>query len=254
MKAKIVTNNIGEVKIYELLGSLKGASSKQFFMETKSSLNAISNPFSALFNTQGLKEMDQMGADAILETSRKARKCAVITRDTHTAEMLLENRDNNLCIFEKPEDAIFFLRYELALGQHTEDSERREYPRLQVALPVRVGVPQSDVSTHCLMVATNLSFTGMFIQFMDSTAEIGLRKSFNLYELPCLDFKIRLTSRDVMSVRGKVVHVDLSHKGMGVEFLELTEPAEWVLRKFIDTLAQKQVPSLDKENDFLGGG
>ncbi len=256
MKAKIHCNKIGDVDVYEMLGNLTGAASRQFLLETKTLLKKSNGRFSVLYNTQSLTDIDRTGAEAILENSRQAQKSAVITRDTHTAELLLEQPSFHPIIFEKFEEAIQYLSQELAGMPEVMPSERRIHPRLQVALPVWASLSESRVkeTSDSTLCATNLSFNGMFIQFLDSGVENILRKSVNSFDSTVLDFKIRFSKRDVVTIKGKIVHVDLRHKGLGVEFYEMTEPVEWQLKKYLEKLALPSEQSPDGENGLIQRG
>lgn len=256
MKAKIHCNRIGEVDVYEMLGTLTGAASRQFLMETKTLLKNQAGRYSVLYNTQNLNSIDRNGAEAILENSRQALKSAVITRDTHTAELLLEEPSFHPIIFDKFDDAIQYLSQELAGAPESAPPERRMHGRLQVALPVWVSLPEMrsrDLSDSALC-ATNLSFNGMFAQFLDSGVENILRKSVNPFDSTALKFKIRFSKRDLITIKGKIVHVDLRHKGLGVEFYEMTEPVEWQLSQYLERLALPPDTSPDGDSGLIQRG
>ncbi|MSR77972.1 MAG: PilZ domain-containing protein [Candidatus Omnitrophica bacterium] len=238
MNADVLHKTIGQVQILDLLGDFKGTLASRCLLNVQQRFTQQTNPYAVMLTTQHLGSIDKQGAKAILASLRGAEKCAVITRDTFAAELLLENPEKKICIFENSEDGIFYLRNELIQDyEENEFSEKRKYPRLPVALPVKTNVLFKDQKRiSLLMVATNLTFTGLFAKFIDTQSEIEVRKNINLYDLPLLDFKIRLSYRDFITVKGKIIHMDPRAQGMGVEFYEMTEPSEWLLKRFLDAM------------------
>ena len=234
MKADIRHKTIGQVEVLDLLGDFKGTLASRCLLDMEQILKARA----IMLTTQHLESIDKSGAQAIVESVKNAEKCAVITRDTFAAELLLDNSLKKICIFENSEDGIFYFGKELACeNEENEFVEKRKYPRLLVALPVKTTVVlKNKKSIPLVMVATNLTFNGLFAKFIDTSTENEVRKNINLYDLPLLDFTIRLSNRSLIHAKGKVTHMDPHVRGIGVEFYEMAEPSEWQLKRFLDAM------------------
>lgn len=234
MQARAVSKKIGKVEVFELSGHFKGPIASRCEMQIKKEIAKEKKDYSIMYYAKAIQEFDDMGAKVLLENSKSAQKCAVVTPNSFTAEVLLRNdTDHKLFIFEEEEKAVFYLGRELA-GEAQNGNDRRMFPRLKVAVPTRGSFEDArSQSPSFFAVITNLNVQGMFAQFLDSESEIILRRHIDLYDLRMMKFAIALSSQRIIRAEGKVIHMDSVRKGFGVEFYHLSEEDKNFLKEFL---------------------
>lgn len=247
LTGNVSNKKVGNVQIFELSGSIRGSIAHRCQMMIQNILASDARQQSSvLIYTQNAQMIDRMAARALRDATKESPKTVIITRDSFSAETLLEHSGPKIYIVDNEEDAVFFLGKELAQDQLTDEMmEKRKFPRIPVALAVRGFVTDSQMRLSSFFcIANNLSMSGMFIRFLDSASGNILRSPW-VQESSNLNFKLRLGPAQSVMIKGTPIHYDEDSKGMGIQFTEMNDTTITALKKFLDPLVNPYRP-LDK--------
>lgn len=232
MQARTVSKAIGKVQIVELQGHLKGSSASRCHEEIQRALQG-KNKYSLMFHAYALNAFDKTAAQILIHNAKNAEKSVLLTKDPFVVEELFNHDpDHQVTIFEKEDDAVIYLGKDLI--EDTEPTERRLYPRLNLALPSYVHFLNPRGQKLCYFsIVTNLSPSGMFIVFLDHHSEIELRKNTNFYDLQRLTFSLKITGEQPTFLQGRVIHFNPGQSGFGIEFCDISETTQKQLQQFL---------------------
>lgn len=240
MKTKTVSKQIGKVRVFEFHGNLVGIMARQCYAEMEKIMNGINDPICLLINALHVEALDGAAAKTFLDHSKRVDKSVLITRNPFMVEALFRaDPDHRMMIFERETDAVFYLSKEFT---EAEGEERRLYPRLKIGIPVHVHYRSKEQKPSSLFcIATNLSQKGMFAVLMDDASEMELKRNFDIYDLPMLEFVIRFSPDQLMKIKGKIIHFNPEQSGFGVEFYEVNQKDLNLLDGFIRQQENSQV-------------
>lgn len=237
MDNKIKCKGVGKVEIFELIGDLTGSFAVRSYRAISQSLH-IHKRNCALFNVQGLKQIDAQGIQTLLKSTDNMNKCALLINDHPVVESMRKlGVAEKFSIFQDTDDAAFYLSREFAMRNANEKqgSERREHIRLETVLPLHFSYElpfQKEINFFA--VVTNLSEGGLYAEFMESALEEKAKKYLKPYDTNPLSLKLFFTRDRSIELKGRVVYGALASEGIGMEFLGTTDEKLAILRQWLE--------------------
>lgn len=236
MIPKIYTRRIGNVNIFELTGVI----SQPWVTRIKEGMDQMLEDCPSgglLFNLREVEKLDRLGVDAILKEASRPNKSGILGRNLSSyfvAEHMNPNRP--IPIFEQGREAIEYFEKEFAESGKGLFAERREFPRINLALPLEFDFQNLNESFFFEAVITNLSEGGFYCYFLDSKTEELAHRVLNPFDLTLLDLKIGISANDWVEAKAKLTRTDeipSELQGLAMEFYNLTPEDRRRIQAFV---------------------
>lgn len=179
-----------------------------------------------LLNLRELEKVDRTGAEALLETTRKPAKGAILGQNL-SVSFITEHMapGERVPIFETQGQAVEYFGQEFALAGSGPRGEKRRFPRILTALAAEFEIKSLEEPRLFEVVVTNLSEGGLYGLFLDSDSEELAQRTLDPFNLKMLEMRLKLAENEVLAIEGKMVRAeeDASSKALGVaiEFYHL---------------------------------
>lgn len=237
MIPKFNSRRIGSVNIFEL----EGVFSEPWVRRIKEGMNKKLEESSfqgLLLNLREVEKLDHSGAESILETAQKLRKCGILGHNLSTFFVAEHMRPNEpIPIFEKGKEAIGYFEKELADRDPNSSLQRRRFSRIEIALPLEFEFKAGGEAFFFEAVVTNLSEGGLYCYFLDSHTEELANRTIDPFDLRLLDLRLGLPGNERVEAKGKVLRTakgPLSDTcGLALEFYDLRLEDRERVRSFL---------------------
>ena len=226
MTPKLQWRKIGNVNIFEYQGVFSEPSVKQ--NEKEMSYILHSHPSKGLlFNLRLLEKLDHSAVELILETTRQAKKSAILGHNLSSYFIAEHMRPNEAVpFFDEADEAIDFFEEELAeiTPEEKKLEEKRYFPRIKTALPVKFEIKNENGKLAFQAVVLNLSEGGLYGRFLDSHTEELAKRAVDPFDLKMLSVRLRLPDSQLLKLNGKILRTQKEFSppsGFALEFYQL---------------------------------
>lgn len=201
-------------------------------------------PRGLLFNVREVERVDRPGAEAILETVRKAPKGGILGHNL-SAYFVAEhmNPGEPIPIFEREQEAIGYFGGELAFAEQEGGLERRRFPRIKTALAAEFELQEAGQSFFFETAVLNLSQGGLYGKFLDSRTQELAERMLNPFDLKMLKIRLHMEKGEVLKIEGKVLRTGAASAEGGeiaMEFYNLGAREGERIQKFLDREGESQ--------------
>ena len=223
MIPQISKREIGDVVIVDIKGELSGP----WALKSKEALSQMigrDERQKLVFNLQNMTGLDSLGVKSLFESVPSEREIGILFANSMVRDVLdhfLASRRFHTLSNEEE----LISRYGEALTLHKTETgtELRKSFRLQTALPVEFYCEEDGQKVEFKAIVTNLSKEGLFAEYIDLKVAEWSLEHIDPYDLKDLGIKLMLPKRQVLNLKGKVVHrrLDGEQVGIGVQFTEI---------------------------------
>ena len=246
------------MRIFEISGCLAGefGQSGDAAIEKTMKSNIRKN---VLFNLRHVQKVDAAAVAGLLKNLRSTVKCALVTENPEVIECFKRfDEEHRLAFLPDEKEAIRFFAQEFVSindGPDWLERERRQFIRLQTALPVDFTVTAEKGESVCLTaVVTNLSESGLYAEFIQAQAEQQAMDTFKPYDLNLIEVQLSLNPHVQIKARGKLIHGSVQEGGLGLEFYEFPQGHRAMLREWVAEHCAKMANKANQDKETTPGG
>lgn len=247
---RIKSKSVGGVRIFEISGCLEGEFGRSGDAAIERTMKGHIRK-NVLFNLRHLKKVDAEAVAGIIKNLRNTIKCALVTENPEVIECFKRlDESNRLAFLHDEKEAIHFFAQEFVSVNDGPSftHERRQFIRLQTALPVDFTIATEKGENVCLTaVVTNLSESGLYAEFIQAQAEQWAKDRFNPYDLNLIEVGLSLNVHVQIKGRGKLIHGSVQEGGLGLEFYEFPQGHRAMLREWVAEHCAKAIKEAGKE-------
>jgi len=237
MTPHLTSRKIGDVDIFEI----HGIYSSPWVRKIERDINEFREAHpcrGTVFNLREMVKVDDPGVQSLLSLARNHKKSGFWGHNL-SAYFIAEhmNPQEPIPIFEDGEEVVRFFAKEFADQTTAPAIERRQFPRLQTALPVAIEASNFGQFFNFEAVITNLSEGGLFAYFMDSATEGLAHRILDPFDLKMMRLNLSMGKGKKLAVQGKLLRSgdDFSKEpGMAVEFYDLSLLNRQEIQRYLD--------------------
>lgn len=255
---RIKSKSVGGVRIFEISGCLEGEFGQSGDAAIEKTMKGHIRK-NVLFNLRRVQKVDEAAVVGLIKNLRNTAKCALVTENTEVIECFKRlDKNHRLAFLQDEKEAIRFFSQEFVSvndGPDWLERERRQFIRLQTALPVDFTVTTEKGESICLIaVVTNLSESGLYAEFIQAQDEQRAKDTFKPYDLNLIEVKLSLNQHVQVKARGKLIHGSVQEGGFGLEFYEFPQGHRAMLREWVAEHCAKIADKEKQDKETTRGG